>query len=135
MPEHTPAPTPSRAIYGFVLFLLFKSFFILYALWAFIPTEIFEDYLGITYLPNKYFALYIPILVLTATTLFAFFVYPSFGLIMTPDIDDTATVWDEHTIRRCRYKDLNDVSCDAKILVERLKGWKVSHYCNYHQKK
>lgn len=87
MAEQSPAPSTERSIYGFVVYLLFSTLFVLYVLWAFIPLEFYENTLGITELPNKYFALFIPILVLTATTIFAFCVYPSFSLIMTPDID------------------------------------------------
>lgn len=115
MAEQSPAPTASRSIYGFVIYLLFTTLFVLYVLWAFIPLDFYETYLEIHELPNKYFALFIPILVLTATTLFAFCIYPSFSLIMTPDIDSINTITDSSSIKRCQYRDAKGVLCDNKI--------------------
>ncbi|CAO1438124.1 unnamed protein product [Diamesa serratosioi] len=132
MPEHTPAPTPSRAIYGFVIYLLFQTLFVLFVLWAFIPTVVYE-YFGITELPNKYFALYIPILLLTAVTLFAFCIYPSFSLIMTPNINDINTITDKNAIKRCRFRDVNNILCDNKI-TRRIQ-WIQPKFCDNHQKR
>lgn len=133
MAEQSPAPTPSRGIYGFVIYLLFKTLFVLYVLWAFIPHEFYEKYLGITELPNKYFALFIPILVLTATTFFAFFVYPSFSFIMTPDIDSVETVTDSHSIKRCQHRDSMGVLCDNKIPIINRNSWKTPTECGNHK--
>jgi len=131
MPEHTPAPTPSRGIYGFVIYLIFATLFILYFLWAFIPLSFYEDILGITELPNKYFALFIPLLVLTATTLFAFCIYPSIGFLMTPNIDSINTITDSSSIRRCQFRDSNGILCDNKI--QQLQTWDVPRVCESHQ--
>ncbi|XP_060516781.1 phosphatidylinositol N-acetylglucosaminyltransferase subunit P [Cylas formicarius] len=94
MPEHTPAPTPSRAVYGFAMFLGFKIFFIIYIIWSVIPEKYFEK-VGIDFLPQRYWAIAVPIYVLSTLTLFAFVIYPSFGLIMTPDVDDIRTIMDK----------------------------------------
>lgn len=133
MAEQSPAPTSSRSIYGFVIYLLFATLFILYVLWAFIPLEFYENYLGITELPNKYFALFVPILILTATTLFAFCIYPSFSFIMTPDIDSINTITDSSSIRRCKHRDSQGVLCDNKILFDAFESWKVPTVCGQHQ--
>lgn len=131
--EFNPAPTPSRSIYGFVIFLLFSTLFILYVLWAFIPLDVYENHLGITELPNKYFALFLPILVLTATTLFAFFIYPSFSFIMTSDINSINTVTDSSAIKRCRYRDTNGVLCDNKVQQQLDNLWRTPTECDNHQ--
>ncbi|CAH1984580.1 unnamed protein product [Acanthoscelides obtectus] len=94
MPEHTPAPTPSRAVYGFVMYLSFRLFFILYLLWAFIPEEYFVA-MGITFLPQRYWAVSVPVYLLTVLTIFAFFIYPGFGISMTPEINDMRTIRDQ----------------------------------------
>lgn len=131
MAEHTPAPTPSRAIYGFCLFLLFKTLFILYVLWAYIPTKIL-DRLGLTYLPDKYFALFVPILVLVAVTLFLFLIYPSLSLAMMPDLDAMSTIIDTYTIVRCQYQFPDRQRCNQKIDKPYGDGWVVKPFCSKH---
>lgn len=132
MAEHTPAPTSSRGIYGFVLYLLLSTLFSLYVLWAFIPDSIYEKF-NITELPSKYFVLFIPILILTATTLFAFFIYPSMSFIMTPNINSIKTVVDSHSVRRCQHKLLNGVQCDNKISFQTSSLWHYNNICDNHQ--
>lgn len=97
MPEHTPAPTPSRGVYGFVMYLSFQSFFIFYLIWALIPEKYFIQ-IGITFLPERHWAITVPIYLLTVLTVFAFVIYPSLGLCMTPNVDDLRTLKDEHGI-------------------------------------
>ncbi|XP_055598469.1 phosphatidylinositol N-acetylglucosaminyltransferase subunit P-like [Uranotaenia lowii] len=131
MPEHTPVPSPSRAIYGFAMFLLFKTLFILYVLWAFIPTK-FLDGLGLTHLPDKYFALFIPILLLVALTFFVFLVYPSFSLAMTPEPDSRESVTDRYTIVRCQYQYPDRQRCNQKIDQPYGESWAVKPFCLKH---
>ncbi|XP_047101131.1 uncharacterized protein LOC124719961 isoform X2 [Schistocerca piceifrons] len=40
MPEHTPAPTPARAVYGFVLYLASVTSAALFLLWAYVPPDV-----------------------------------------------------------------------------------------------
>ncbi|XP_067633704.1 phosphatidylinositol N-acetylglucosaminyltransferase subunit P [Eurosta solidaginis] len=96
MPEHTPAPTPHRAVYGFAFYLLSYTLFILYIMWALLPT----DSWGLNYLPHKYFAAYLPILVLIAMFFFEFFIYPGIGLAMTPNVDEVESVMDTALLLR-----------------------------------
>ncbi|XP_053658955.1 uncharacterized protein LOC128708023 [Anopheles marshallii] len=131
MPEHTPAPTPGRAIYGFVLYLLFKTLFLLYILWAYIPTAWFE-LVGLTYLPDKYFALFLPKVTLVAVTLFAFIIYPSLALSMMPDVDDRATVADSNTIVRCEYSFPDDQCCHQRVEDPFEAGWYAKRHCAKH---
>jgi phosphatidylinositol N-acetylglucosaminyltransferase subunit P len=128
MAEQSPAPSSSRSIYGFVIFLLFSTLFILYVLWAFVPLAFYEDYLGITELPNKYFASFLPMLVLTATTVFAFFIYPSFSFIMTPNIDSVNTISDRSSIKRC-----HSLTCNNKIATNIYESWTSPNVCENHQ--
>lgn len=94
---NAPTPTPSRAVYGFVFHLSFKILFIIYMIWAVIPEEWFTC-IGITYLPKRYWAITIPIYLLTILTIFAFIIYPSLGLIMTPHIDSIHTISDQNSL-------------------------------------
>jgi hypothetical protein len=84
-----------------------------------VPNEILEHF-GITELPNKYFALFIPPLVLTATTLFAFFIYPSLRFIMTPNMNSINTITDSSAVYRCKHKTNDEIVCDEKIIVHKL---------------
>jgi phosphatidylinositol glycan class P protein len=131
MAEHSPAPASSRGIYGFVVYLLFSTLFVFYVLWTFIPLEIYEK-LGITELPNKYFALFIPILVLTATTLFAFLIYPGISLCMTPNIDAICTIKDKHAVTRCQFRNDDGVLCDNKIDHDPFISWQSPRHCESH---
>lgn len=131
MPEHTPAPSTSRGIYGFVIYLLFSTLFIFYVLWTFIPLDVFEKF-GITELPNKYFALFIPILVLTATTIFAFLVYPGISYSMTPNVDSIYTITDNYAVKRCQYKSKDNVLCDNKIDHDPFSSWDSQIFCKNH---
>lgn len=135
MAEQSPAPTTSRSIYGFVVFLLFSTIFMLYVLWSFIPASFYENHFGINELPNKYFALFLPMFVLTATTLFAFFIYPSFSFIMTPNIDSINTITDRSSIKRCPYRDSLGVVCDNRIHKDIYKSWTSPSVCDHHLKR
>nr|CAD7193791.1 unnamed protein product [Timema douglasi] len=97
MPEHTPAPTPSRSVYGFVLYLSSYSALSVYLVWAFVPDNILHS-IGLTYWPQKYWAVAVPIHLCVALALFAFLIYPSINLIMTPPLHDMRTITDPHAI-------------------------------------
>jgi hypothetical protein len=42
LPEHSPSPTPERAVYGFVLYLLSTVAFIVYCLWLAVPDFVLQ---------------------------------------------------------------------------------------------
>jgi len=99
-PDHSPSPTPERAVYGFVVYLLCTAAFLCYILWLVIPNDIFES-LGITFLPQKYWAVAVPIYVSVAFFLFVVVIYPSLGMVLySPDLADSDLrhVVDEYTV-------------------------------------
>lgn len=110
MPENSPAPTPERAVYGFFLYLLLKTLFFLYLIWAFVPESWFE-YINITYLPKQYWAVTIPVLALTLLATFAFVIYPSLSLLMTPNIDDVRTIIDK-TDKKFSHEKFKEEQCN-----------------------
>lgn len=100
MPEHTPAPTPHRAVYGYAFYLLVITLFVFYFLWVLLPTKEW----GLTYLPDKYFAVLLPMLVLVALSFFAFFIYPAINMSLTPDVNEMASVADVALIFKGKFK-------------------------------
>lgn len=133
MPEHTPAPTPHRAVYGFAVFLLFKTLLTLYIFWAFVPDNILENTFTITYLPDKYFAVLLPPLVMMSLMFFAFLIYPALNLSITANVDSVSTIRDKHTIRRCQFPFKNGKVCDRRIDNDKIFGWKSDKLCKLHR--
>lgn len=107
MPEHTPAPTHARSLYGFFLFILSKIFLFLYCSWAFLPNNVLH-YFNIYYYPQKYWAYAVPFQLLLGLTLFAFFIYPSVNLMLSVNIDNPRTITDSYSI--CEMEQFAD-SC------------------------
>lgn len=100
--QHSPAPTPSRAVYGFVLYLAAGSGLAAYLAWAVVPDALLHQ-AGIDFLPQKYWAVALPLYAAVVFTIFVFVVYPSLGLLHCPadsDSDLTRLQWppDRHAI-------------------------------------
>jgi phosphatidylinositol glycan class P protein len=96
--QHSPSPTPERAVYGFVLYLLATASFSLYLLWLILPEQAL-DIIGVgSFLPQKYWAVAIPIYLSVAFFLFVFIIYPSLGLIITPSVQDVRNLTDEFSL-------------------------------------
>lgn len=139
MPEHTPAPTPHRAIYGFAFFVLCAAICIVYMCWALVPQSVLGGRLGLTYMPDKYFVLFIPPVVMFALTLFGFVVYPAMNLAGTFEATDERTVRDAATIRRCQWLVAVDGGgrserrrCDRRVTERPADGWSVAQRCERH---
>lgn len=96
--QQSPAPTPERAVYGFILYLLATAGFGLYLTWLLLPEDVL-DFFGVgSFLPQKYWAVALPIYFSVAFFLFVFIVYPSLGMLITPSIQDVRNVTDEFVI-------------------------------------
>lgn len=96
MSEHSPAPTSTRSVYGFVLYIASYTLLILYLIWAYIPTAWLHS-IGLTYWPQRYWAIAIPVFVCCSICIFALLLYPGINLMMTPDLSSVHTVVDEYT--------------------------------------
>lgn len=140
MAEPTPAPTPNRAVYGFAWFLFFKTLFVLYVCWAFLPDYFVQKVLGLTYLPDKYFALFLPIIILCALTVFAFLIYPPWNLSMQDDVNNLHTIRDRHVIVRCKHINKGvGKRCENKVdsmpanESNNFNSWLFEKYCSKHK--
>ncbi|EFO19714.1 hypothetical protein LOAG_08776 [Loa loa] len=72
-PYASPNPSPARGVYGFALFVCSWFSLALYLIWALLPTPYLE-LLHLTYLPAKYWAIAIPLLLPIAVAAFIIFV-------------------------------------------------------------
>lgn len=97
MTQSTPAPTPSRANYGFALYLGASCGYALYLVWAVVPDQLLHS-LGLTYWPQKYWAMAVPIHVLVCLTLFVTCIYPAINLMLVPPVNDSRIITDEFAI-------------------------------------
>ena len=97
--EASPAPTPSRAVYGFVMWLLAHLALLLYLVWALVP-DTYLELAGLEFLPQKYWAVALPLYLSVCFFLFVFVIYPSLGMLVTPGPGDLRHVTDSHSVSR-----------------------------------
>lgn len=90
--QNTPSPTESRANYGFALYLASKTAFVVYLAWAFIPSN-WLAVIGLTYLPQKYWAIAIPVWVCCVIVVIAI-LYPAINMLLVPPMNDRRILTD-----------------------------------------
>ena len=106
--EASPAPTPSRAVYGFVMWLASYLSLLLYLLWAILPDHLLQ-LAGLEFLPQKYWAVAVPIYLSVCFFLLVLVVYPSLGMLITPqphhlnNVTDRRSGYDEQPGRVLEY--------------------------------
>jgi len=93
----TPAPSSGRSYYGFVLYLFGWGSLLAYLVWALVPHTYLAT-IGLTYLPQPYWAVAAPSLLITLLLTFMFLIYPSINLLLTVPPDDLRTLVDVHTV-------------------------------------
>ena len=105
--EHSPWPTPSRAIYGFVLYVSTYVIFAAYLLWGLLPDAWLHS-IGLTYLPARHWVITFPFL-LVALVGVAYVAYViklvvNFRAVTDEDIEDIDQLSDEDGCRRREKK-------------------------------
>lgn len=83
-------------LYGFFSWNLSTLCFLIYMIWAFVPEHVL-NHLGIYYIPNRYYAIAIP-LWFCVTVIFILQLYVSVCMWATPNIESYDTLQDKHTI-------------------------------------
>jgi len=92
--EHSPSPTPKRAIYGFVLYLLSYVGFGFFLFWALLPDEWLHS-IGITYLPLRIWIFLGPFLFVVSIAV-VLLLYMLYNYLKTPDLDSLDYLTDCH---------------------------------------
>ena len=96
-PENGPAPTPARAVYGFLLFVVSVLAAVIYLTWVLVPPDWLKT-VGLDYWPQRLWALTVPTTVLIALFLFVLVIYPLLGLVDAPGLSDTRIYTDEFSL-------------------------------------
>jgi len=128
-PEHNPAPTPSRAVYGFTLFLLSKFCLVMYLLWVLLPDSTLHS-IGLDFFPQKYWAVAMPLYLCLTFFIMVVIVYPSLGrLHCTHPWDQYNPVGakDMYTIYR---KDLQEEPAGGVPPVHDMEPHEILQYLN-----
>ena len=86
----------STEVYGFALWMGAAVAYVMYLVWAFTP-EMTLQAMGITYYPDRYWALGAPAMFIMVYTLSSL-VYLAINLRATPDFSDSATWHDPHSV-------------------------------------
>lgn len=93
----SPSPQLSRSVHGFVLMVCAQFMFTIYLAWAYAPSSMWHG-LGITYLPDKYWAIALPSWFIVTILTFACCIYPGYILSCSPRtpnlVDDSFTNYD-----------------------------------------
>jgi hypothetical protein len=99
---YTPAPSPSRAIQGLFLYLSCRCAFLIYLIWVVVPDK-WLKHVGLAFLPHKYWAVALPVLVCVLLAFTAFLIYPALGLIMTPAIEEQNSFVEDNDFHNDTY--------------------------------
>ena len=100
--HQTPAPMPGRSYYGFLLYIFGWTGIVIYLIWALVP-HYYLNQIGITYLPQQYWAIAFPSLLIAGVLCFILLVYPGLNMLLSVPPHDIRTLVDDKTIRMESY--------------------------------
>lgn len=113
--EASPAPNCGRCVYGFALLVLSICAFLMYFIWAVIPSPWLVA-CGLDYFSSKYFALAVPVTCCVSIFVFAAAVYPAINLMLTESPNSIHVLVDDHS---CAQQDRYVFTCSAFIQFSR----------------
>ncbi|KAL7646189.1 UNVERIFIED_CONTAM: hypothetical protein RMT77_003090 [Armadillidium vulgare] len=88
------------------MYMLGWVFTLCYLCWSLIPHSYLKS-LGITYLPQPYWALALPSFIVVSILVFVFFLYPSVNMNLTVSTSDIRTIKDKYSVAKDSYKELD----------------------------
>lgn len=94
VPASSPCPSPSRANYGFSLYLASTTAFYIFLTWGLMPAS----FLQWVYLPQVYWAVAVPVYCLVALALVGILIYPALNLRLTPPPEHPSILKDSYTL-------------------------------------
>jgi len=94
METNTPKRSARKEVYGFVGWMASWVGLFTYLGWTFLPDSVLHP-LGITYYPDRYWAIAVPMFLLLSW-LYSIIVYLAMNLIDTAPIDSFKTITDDH---------------------------------------
>ncbi|XP_067948899.1 phosphatidylinositol N-acetylglucosaminyltransferase subunit P-like [Watersipora subatra] len=115
-----PGPDPTRAVHGFVIYLAGYIVFGVFIVWAYVPPSLLHS-IGLTYWPQRYWAVVIPVYATCAGVVF-FIVVAGYNLLCVEPLDsihciqDTADILPstpENDSPRTSIPKIQDISIDT----------------------
>lgn len=85
----------SAEVFGFVGYLTTIVAYIIYIIWAFVPSDVLRC-IGVTYYPSKEWAIIVPTWLCMAVV-FSYWVYESLNMKSVPSRSSMETIQDKHT--------------------------------------
>ena len=87
----------TSAVYAFVAWISTLVAYVVFLIWVFTPEQVLHHY-GITYYPDRYYALALPCYFMVSC-IFICFLYMGLNMMNTFDPDDKRTVDDNYSIK------------------------------------
>ncbi len=131
--EHSPAPQPERAVYGFFLLISSLMFFLIYVLISYLPDWIFVDLIGWDYLPDKYWSIVLPAYIIIFTLMILPFYY-TINMTKVNDFDSIDSIKDEYSLTKESQIRLNK-NMDQSNAIDPVYDIPITDICEYLYKK
>ena len=127
--EHSPAPQPERAVYGFFLLISSLFAFLIYVLISYLPDWIFVDIIGWDYLPDKYWSIALPAYIIIFTLMILPF-YFTINMTKVNDLDSIDSIKDEYSLTKESQLKLNRDRLESNA-IDPVYDIPITDICDY----